>query len=203
MEKWKRKKNLIINKQLEKIAPAKWGCGHRKWNWTVKNMLISPSTKRIEPQKAVLNHQTWEFNYIPNTDIEPWMNHFYFTIKKLACNHVLWGLRRVFTNKKDIWILGQDFRSPTTWPPKWWHFLRPLDFSLSWMVVSLSSIYSIQFENVWNRRTLQGCCWKWSGDVCILLILGCWRTILLKNQTPNGQKANFKMFKSFFGVNSA
>jgi hypothetical protein len=32
MEKWKRKKNLIINKQLEKIAPAKWGCGHRKWN---------------------------------------------------------------------------------------------------------------------------------------------------------------------------
>jgi hypothetical protein len=27
-----KEKNLIINKQLEKIAPAKWGCGHRKWN---------------------------------------------------------------------------------------------------------------------------------------------------------------------------
>lgn len=97
---------------------------------------------RIEPQKTVLNHQTWEFNYIPNTKIEPWMNQDLFTIKKLAFNNFLHGDWDEFSPTKRTWILGQHFRSPTTWPPKWWHFLRPIFFWDGWWSASHRSTVS-------------------------------------------------------------
>ena len=164
---------------------------------------------RIEPQKTVLNHQTWEFNYIPNTKIEPWMNQDLFTIKKLAVNNFLHGDWDEFSPTKRTYgywgsISGAQLLDRQNGGIFFARFFFEMDGGQPlidlqypvWKCLKPQDTAGLLLKMVWWRLHL--------ADPWVLATPPFTRTncqdILLKNQTPNGQKANFKMFKSSFSV---
>ena len=107
---------------------------------------IEQSTMRIEPQKTGIESSNMRIE-LPNTEIEPWMNQFFSPSKNWHLTIFYMGIETSFHQQKGHMDIGATFQEPNYLTAKMVACSSP-DFSLSWMVVSLSSIYSIQFENV-------------------------------------------------------